>query len=324
MGRVMGSRGYSGSRLLIIEPICGLANRLRALISAQRLAERWGRELALIWANNYAGQAAQGNCRFEDLFASHLRQFASFDAFAGTPTVRLVSRPRYIPWDAAVDGANEQHPMKPIDGEAYAEVPVLGITAFQLLFAPADHYDDVMRALVPYFLQLQPVAAVADAVSDFCSRHFAGPVLGMHIRRGDHGAMLARLGTEQPAEEDFWAYADACLSSSADLRVFCATDDAGVKERLLRRFRGRAFGYPSASLARTTAAGMQAALIDLLLLSHATFVCGSPGSTFTELAALRNLATRGSYDTCVVELPAGIRGDGAALSRAMDRAMATC
>lgn len=309
----------TSTRQLIVEPICGLGNRLLALAFAQRLAERSGRQLAVLWANSYPSQATQSNCRFEDLFEPTLPLVSSFDDIDRASLRRFVSFPRYMPWTPVE--IPDAHPLESdeIDLEAHADVPVIGITSFNPLFMPGDDRDHPMTLAASFLLTLRPITEVDSAVQAFRRRYFTGPVLGVHIRRGDHGAMLARLGVPQPAEEDFWAYLDGCVDRRPALRLFCATDDVGVKLRLHRRYGERAASYPSASFDRRTPAGARAALIDLLLLSHADFLCGTPVSSFTQLASFRNRARRGTADACLVDISAGLRQDANALSALLDR-----
>jgi hypothetical protein len=200
-------------------------------------------------------------------------------------------------------------------------VPLLGITGNRGLHLPGETREELLRAIAPYFVRLTPVAAVEEAVRAFRDTHFAGPVLGVHIRRGDHGDLLKRLDLPQATEADHWAYVDACLAAVPDLRVFCASDDAEVKRRFLQHVGDRGCGYEAQALDRHTLRGVQDALIDLLLLSHTTFICGALGSSFDSVAALRNLAQRGALATCVRRLQAGVCDDAERLSDVVTRTL---
>jgi hypothetical protein len=301
-------------RTLLVEPLLGLANRLHALLSAQRLAELSDRRLGLIWTNNYPTQAEHSDCRFEDLFQDHFPQLASFDAVP-LPSVRFVSQPRYVSWQTVpVPRAIGLGFMNPaVDLDAYRHVPVLGITAFHLVGRRGESRELLLREAARRFVALRPATTVARAVAAFRDRYFNGPLVGVHIRRGDYGALMQRLNVPCPDEDDFRAYVEACLAKRPDLRVFLACDDQGVKTRFLERFGARVCTYPGLAFDRGSA-GMQGALIDLLLLSHTAFVCGTPTSTYTATAAFRNLASRGSLTRCLAELPGGVRHQPARLA----------
>lgn len=305
----------------MIEPICGLCNRLIVLASAQRLADLYNRKLVVIWENNYRPQAMHSNSPFHDLFENDFPRIKSFDDVDPASLVRLVSFPRYVPWDSGnVEGAIALE-ADCVDLSPYRDIPVVGVTACSPLIAASDSRSTVIQFVAEFLLKLTPVPCVQAAVQNFRRMHFHGPVLGVHIRRGDHGAMLDRLGITQPTEEDFWVYVDECLSSQHDLRVFCASDDDGVKRRFIDRFGDRALSYGAASLDRTTTTGLRCALIDLLLLSHAGFVCGTPASSFTVAASFRNLVRRRWPLACAAEMAADIRHDRAELSRLVRRTL---
>lgn len=309
-------------RCLVIEPIGGLCNRLLALAFAHRLAERSRRRLIVAWGNHHPSQPSQSNCALDDLFAHDLTVATAFDADARASLVWLASYPRHTPWEGLARAQAIAFDPDHVELDAHDAVPTVAITARTPLFAHGDRPDLAVQAAAQVLLRLRPVPAIESAVQAFRRAHFQGPMLGLHVRRGDHGALLARIGVEQPAEEDYWAYAQACLAARADLRVFCATDDAGVKQRFHERFGMRGCSHPAASLDRATRDGVSAALIDLLLLSHAAFLGGTPHSTFTLTAAFRNLMVRASYDACCLDIRAGLRHHPAALAASAQHTIA--
>lgn len=295
-------------RVLIVEPLLGLSNRLHALLSAQRLAVQSGRRLHVIWANNYPTQPAHSDCRLDELFETDLPQLDSFERMQPPiPVVRFVSQPRFVAWERiAIPRAIELGFSAPaVDVDAYRDAPAIGITAFHLVGLPGETREQLLRGAAEEFVRLRPVGQVEQVVAEFRARHFTAPILGIHVRRGDYGPVLSRLGVAAPEESDFAAYVEACRARLPTLRVFVASDDESVKHRLLERFGAFACAYRSAALDRTTG-GMRCALIELLLLNHTGFVCGTPTSTFSVTGALRNLAARGATAACVAALPAGI------------------
>jgi hypothetical protein len=311
------------TRQLIIEPICGLSNRLLALASARYVADHYDRQLVLIWGSNYPSQSLQSNCRFDDLFLNDLPHVDSFDQVDADSLIRLVKTPRFIPWEEVQNPrVLTLQPSRAIDLSPYQDVPVIGLTTFNLVFVRAERPEVQIIAAARFLLTLRPVSPVNRAVDEFRLTQFTGPTLGVHIRRGDHGAMLERMGLQQPSEEDFWAYVEACLSSRPGLRAYCASDDAGVKERFIHRFGHRACSYDVTSFDRSTPCGIRYALIDLLLLSYADVICGTPKSTFTQTAALWHLSRGCSEARPAIEITAGIRNDSRTLSETATRTLA--
>ncbi len=307
---------------LIVEPILGLSNRLHVLASAGRFAELSGRTLAVMWnSHHHPGQAAHSNCLLDDLFDHNLTQVPSFEA-AGASAMWFTRYPRYTTFEPRDLPGAVPLETGPIDPARFHHVPVVGITTFLPLLCRGDGPQAAARAAETFARGLRPVPWIEQAVRTFCRRHFQGPMLGVHIRRGDFEQHLAATGSRPTSEEDFWGYVAACLAGRLALRVFCASDDAGVKERFVRRFADRACTYNDSALDRATIAGAQGALIDLLLLGRTDFICATPRSSFGRAAVLLRPADSSSCHARPLDLLPGISTDPAALDAAVRQTLA--
>ncbi len=74
------------------------------------------------------------------------------------------------------------------------------------------------------------------------------------------------------------------LEATPDTWFFLCTDDPEVAELLQARFPGRVLVLEK-ELSRDTQAGMEAALIDMLLLARCRRVLGSYWSSFSQIAS---------------------------------------
>lgn len=280
-----------GTRQLIIQPSCGLANRLRALISAQRLADLSGRRLSVIWKPSDAC-----GCHFSELFVNEFDMLDDLTA-VNQPGVVRYTRP------------------KPAKVNVFIAAETIYIDLCAVLRDPCERVIPWDKLAV-YFSRLKPVARVNDAVNVFVKDHFNPPILGVHIRRGDHPhhRKAQAAGLLHASEEKYIAEIDVCLESMPDATLFVASDDGapdtidyhdysyastGLMERLRRRYGARLVFYPKSSLNRHTPEGIQDGLIDLLLLNHADFVIGTVYSGFSELSVMHNIGRGKARKSCL-------------------------
>ena len=101
----------------------------------------------------------------------------------------------------------------------------------------------------------------------------------MHIRRTDnekswHVSPLSAFVREM----------QAALAEDPEVTFYLATDDEGVREHLCVLFPGRILTQAGAST-RSTREGMEAAVVDLFVLSKTCRLIGSYWSSFTDTAA---------------------------------------
>ncbi len=233
---------------LTIEVLAGMANRIRALVSAICLAEDLDRNLHVIWSANDPACMA----RFESLWERS-------------------SLPRWVTVDMGPLLEPGVMVLNPRDMEEYVKRgdtrPIRSYGHF--------HQTDMPRWL-SYLRKLQPSIHVAPALATpFFSEKV--PIVGVHIRRGDH----VKARKESPLS----AFLEAMRNEPATTKFFLATDDAVERRAIETEFSGRIWS-PATTLSRMTQKGMQDAVIDFLGLSRCSKLLGSYDSSFSQLAAL--------------------------------------
>lgn len=234
---------------LIVEAHGGLCNRIRVLISASYLAERYGRELVLCWRPSPACGA-----RFADLFTNPMTET---DVLPEHPPAHKGSSPDALARAIA------------------SPEPVVCVSECHWLVADVDE-----RKSAAHFVALRPIDAVIQAVDNIAAR-FRGRTIGVHVRRGDFGRHLLRChNLKLPALDRYFAYLDNWRST-----IFLATDGG---EEVVGRFRDR-YGDrlvipPQRAPGRNTPQAIQEALVDVYLLQRCQAVVGTRYSSFSQLA----------------------------------------
>jgi len=147
-----------------------------------------------------------------------------------------------------------------------------------------------------FFRLLQPSPPVKKMVEeykravDWDDKHF----IGVHIRRTDL-AITAADGTKKKMDSllSLSRYVDTLrkLTNLAPgikgISYFVATDDVEAEKIMRTSFEdGKVFAYPKTAWSRSSVAGIQQALVDVLLLANCPVLVGTYYSSYSETAKL--------------------------------------
>lgn len=260
---------------LTLVPAGGLANRMRAVASAYHLCRTVGSSLHVVWFRDWALNAA-----FADIFEPFsapgidLREAGLADALVnGRPRRRNLWLPA-LPQAIAYPRRIYEKSVTPLkqrgfDFEAWAA----GGRCYMSCYQEFGSYPDSI-----YRMLFRPVKAVTDGVEANTGK-FAAYTIGMHIRRTDHGEAKAQSPTEL-----FIEAGRREMEAHADMKVFLATDDEGVKAELAEAFGSRVI-TASAAASRSSADGIRGGLVDMYTLARTQRIYGSAGSSFSPMAA---------------------------------------
>jgi hypothetical protein len=252
-------------RRLVVQPLGGLANRLRVVASAAIAAAAGGRELRLRWTIDGACGAD-----WSELFENPI---ARAD---GAPSAEARRYDRG-PVNFAVPGPGDA---------ADDPEPVVEIATFFQFKPRAMPMASFLAAKAAFYRSLTPVAPVRRALEELIAREFAGrPVVGVHIRRTD----LVLAGTPPAVISPtarFLRRMRERVAAEPATRFFLATDDREEEERLAATFPGRVFTHPKRSLDRARVEALQDALVDWLALGRCDRILRSAGTSFSREAAL--------------------------------------
>lgn len=260
--------------MIIVNPIGGLANRMRAMASGAALASFTGEEVRFVWGIN------------DELGASYDELFDR----KGLPgeLINISSGEQLWLWDKARKknlGLSrlfwtlrfrrarryDHHPF-PEDLLAMVE-KTKGDIMLQSGLNIFPFQPEMYRRI---FIPSNSVLSDADRIAD----RFSSNTIGCHIRRTDNAESIAR--------SPLWLFTkrmEEALRKDPDTKFYVASDDISTKDELRIRF-GHAVITSDLPLERRSAEGMKAALVELLLLSRTSEIWGSYYSTYSEAASI--------------------------------------
>ena len=233
-------------KYILLVPVGGLANRMKAIDSAIKLSRKTNSELHIIWFKDRGL-----NCRFDQLFEPIDLPNVKITEATWSDYL-LYDRPRqkniFIPslfqkatFDNCIYEKQALHLFyENFDFYDWAKNRKVYIASFVYFYSPEDENDR--------FSVFRPLASILQEIDTRCSL-FGTNTVGVHIRRTDNTLSIAQSPT-----------------------------------RLLNRFGNRVFTSVHKA-DRNSLEGMQEALVELYLLSHTRHVLGSVHSSFSETAA---------------------------------------
>ena len=275
--------------MITIEPAAGLCNRMRALDSVLALGRAVGSSVAVLWPLDdscycpidmlfeplpgvvrvLSHEAAEDALRMEGL--ARLSPTLSRAVVRVRKSKRLRgARRRIRNWDAGIWTLNQR------DTVYYTSRPEKLIR----LAARHDLYIDTFERFFrgpTNFEGFRPVAAIRDRVARF---GLDSRAIGVHVRRTDNDN-----SRRFSPIEGFIEKMQAAIEEDASTTFYLASDSLDVAAFMEREFPGRIARQTDKNYARSEAAGIQQALVDLYCLSSCRRIIGSFGSSFTDVAS---------------------------------------
>jgi len=254
-------------------PSGGLANRMKAIASAVRLAEEIGSELRIIWFQDWGL-----GCRFDQLFTFSspipisIQEATFFDKL-------LYDRPRrknfYLPTIA-------EHALFDI---CIKEEEATRMMQEDFDFCSYCNHRKVWISSNVYFISknipdasfdpFHPLPHLASRIDQIVKE--MGPhTIGVHIRRTDHILAIANSPTT--------LFVERMRQESPNTTFYLATDSEDEKRTMLSLFEGRLHVLPRKAK-RDSLQGMEDALIEMYVLSRTNLIIGSVSSTYSMTAA---------------------------------------
>lgn len=252
---------------LIVEPMCGLCNRLRVLDGALALAAAHHGVVEVVWFCD-----ADLNCRFTDLFEP-LPATVRFRHHRLPPLVEMGFKHVLHAWLKRTCGRYLlQYETEKLAAESHDFTELAAHRKVFLKtwsrFHPTESPFAVFRP-VPHLQAMidREAAALAD-------------VVGVHIRRTDFSREIHDITTEK-----FVARMKEELRATPEARFFLATDDPAEERFMAGLFPGKIITYRKRTLDRNRREGIEDAVVDLYCLARCRKLLGSRKSSFSETAA---------------------------------------
>lgn len=249
--------------MLIIQPIGGLCNRMRAINSAYMLAKERGDKLTVIWNIN-----KELGCPFDELFMKTeelriipirskwnlLKLFYQFSChFLNNETIRAHKG----------DGLLEEAFRKSLPKRVYI--------ATEEHFYPCHDYH-----------LFKPTKELACRINTM-KQKLGQACVGVHIRRTDNKPAIGKSSTDA-----FLRSMEKELVSNPETCFYLATDDLNEEKTLRARFGDKIISNENRDLSRDSVNGIKDAMLDLYSLALTNKIIGSYFSSFTDIAADMN------------------------------------
>lgn len=258
---------------IIINPIGGLANRMRAIASGISLSQDFKLNIReFIWPVN-----SDLYCPFNELFEpingisvkniSNAKQLFLYDQ-PRKKNFYLSGILQHNRYSGIIDDFHE--PVKDvITAYSHSNKPLLIQSGFVFYDFPNELYKSLFV----------PKEQILDIARKRLKNY--NNVIGLHIRRTDNAISIDR----SPLN----LFEDAIkseLNNDPDVKFYVATDDDSTKKYLTDKFGRNIILCSDKTAVRNTKEGIKEALVELLTLSRCKKIYGSYWSSFSEAAAI--------------------------------------
>ncbi len=267
-------------KVLVIEPQSGLCNRIRAIVSARRLAAKYGRKLYILWNSDLPSKNLGCAGKITQLFSSDnkFNVIDDFDSFSKGRTIVKYQKTTHGPLVLNLDRDKEE---------------IVYIRSNLWIY---DHKDDTKR-FDCFTSGLQSTIPNSRVVSDFSSfvgeNNIGKGTIGIHIRRTDITSTTA-FGIDYNDEESlkdaysqyskYFDYMDLMLKINPDTKFFIAADNQASKIIFLKKYPS-AIAFNNRGYERTNIMHVQDGMTDLYILSRCSSVVSCKGSSFGKMAS---------------------------------------
>ena len=264
------------NRSLLLVPSGGLANCMRAIVSAYHLCQQTESRLQVVWFQGWGMHAAFGDI-FEPLTKEHVavREATAWDYLVNDRPRRHNLWLPYLPQQIYYCGG--------VIGELQiASLQQQGFDFAQWLRGHRRYMSCHFEVVTPprslyrdFFTPSEPVRKMIAAYQ----QQFGEDVIGMHIRRTDNVDSIKKSPIELFVEAG-----QKELTAHPDAKIFLATDSEDVKIEMRQHF-GEHIITSDAEATRDSVEGIRAGLAEMYVLSLTRKIYGSAGSSFSEMAS---------------------------------------
>jgi hypothetical protein len=267
--------------MIILKPLGGLCNRLRAIDSAINLSQTLSKKLVVIWIINPAL-----NCPLSELLLPS-KQFTLLETKLDISNIRdwryffLVDRNRRFGFINSM-----AHSLRRILFDKVIELEELDdllskgydftrLRSFRKIYICTYNHFYRPKELFSHFVLTDELAQIVDAVSS----RFDQYTIGVHIRRGD-----SKKSVLYSPLEAFISQMNSEIANAGRTSFYLATDCQTTDKRLKELFGSRIISFDR-EYGRDTCRGIKDAVVDLYCLSRTAKLIGSYWSSFSNTAA---------------------------------------
>ncbi len=257
----------------------GISNRIKTLVSMQRLADKFNTNYLVYWRKNWAC-----NANFSDLFSTKINEISreklrkiiksrDFERYSDDENLLKKSKKKWIffsGWRLVLlrGELNKHFSRNPLfkDGRnidyEFEKIPL-----------------KMQKEFKKYFEKIKPSSKIQKEINLFSKEHDLEKFVGIHIRRGDF-LESAKVSTD----DKFIKRIYEILYQNQNQKFFLSTDSKEVETKLKRMFGNKIVSFKKSEFKRDDERFVQEGIIDLFLLSKTNYLLGSYLSSFTEVS----------------------------------------
>lgn len=249
-------------RVIHLNPLGGLCNRLRAISSSLHYVQRFGGNLSVWWLQKYPGMVPM-NVRYSDIFEvrSDFLPFRMHEDLMSCLMGRFLfskKNPKHLTWEKA---PNLMSSLKTTEKEN---------------IWLSEHRDFYPSHDYSFARPKRAIQAEIDAVKSI----LGDAAIGVHIRRTDNEQSVKCSPLSM-----FIASMERALDQDPRQKFFLATDDPQVKVMMVERFGSQVYTRSNVAT-RASHSGVHDAVVDLFSLAAChRGILGSYWSSFSLVAA---------------------------------------
>lgn len=270
-------------RKIVLNPIGGLANRMRSLVAGLTLSRESGRDYEVVWAVNEELAAKMDDIFMlpEDLNSKIIYPSAlSYKLKYSIPrrknlyiTALTLRRYSKVFFDA-------QPPLSEM--MKHSDTPLREIARdpdMDTIFVQSGTiYHPLDKELYRSIFKLNPdMQSRVDGAVELLGKDY----IGLHIRRTDN--IMAR---HYSPDSLFMDKMDEILQINPDAKFYLATDSDKTKMDFVGKYGNRTVMSSPHSASRTSLDGIKDAVAEMFILANASKIYGSFYSSFSEAAAI--------------------------------------
>ena len=268
-------------KALVLEPQSGLCNRIRAIVSARRLAAKYGRKFYILWNPDLPGPAYGCAGKITQLFSSDnsFNIIKDFNEFSKGRTIVKYQKTVHGPLVLNLDRDKEE---------------IVYIRSNLWIY---DHKDDPKRldCFKDSLRSIIPNSRVRRDSSDFINKNnITKNTIGIHIRRTDITS-TTEFGLDYTDEEalkaaysdysKYFEYMDFMLKIDPTVKFFIAADNEASKLLFLKKYPSAAMAFDNRGYDRDNVMHVQDGMTDLYILSRCKSVVSCKGTSFGKMAS---------------------------------------
>ena len=262
--------------MFILYPVEGLANRMRAIDSAVRYCSEQRIKYRVKWYRD----PSLCDCRWSDIFKQR-KNFS--DAGKGYDVLQFVYKLKrhsklFCKFLALLE---KLHVLAIFGPDDYDELRAATAAGKHYIWMIAQSFSafywpdgaDFQRNLFALSDELQKRVDAEVA-------RFGGNAVGVHIRRTDH-----KIAIDESPLELFEKEIASRIAEDPSVTFYVCSDDADVKDSLMKAFGPDHIVLPTGVLARNSAEGIKQAIVEMFSMASTKSIIGSAGSSFSSMAS---------------------------------------